>query len=235
MRKIIGRSLGVVLLIVFLSTSVWGATQDFKGTINGNTITAGTGTLTMSAGKTLTVSESGTIDEAVALSSKAPKASPIFTGDVELAGKVTNATLPAFLAVLSAKQNNVTGDGTFYVIPCNTEVKDQGANYDGAGTFTAPITGGYKFSITNLDISGIAAGHTTLIVQLITSNRTYTLLGIYSNLFTTFGSEMIVSGTADADMDLGDVAYFVVYVTGGAAGKVVDIEAAAVVSGSLTY
>ncbi len=42
-----------------------GASQDFKGTINGNTITAGTGTLTLGAGLTLTG------DETIAISAKA--------------------------------------------------------------------------------------------------------------------------------------------------------------------
>lgn len=69
-------------MLFCLYGSAVAATQDFKGTINGNTVTAGTGTLTMSAGKTLTVSETANIDEAVNLSSKAPKASPTFTGTV---------------------------------------------------------------------------------------------------------------------------------------------------------
>lgn len=71
-----------IILIIAIASPGWSATQDFKGTINGNTITAGTGTITMSAGKTLTVTESGSFDEAVNLSSKAPKASPTFTGDI---------------------------------------------------------------------------------------------------------------------------------------------------------
>jgi len=48
----------LIIGILLVAVSVWGATQDFKGTINGNTITAGTGVLTMSAGKTMTVDES---------------------------------------------------------------------------------------------------------------------------------------------------------------------------------
>ena len=50
-----------VVALLLLVSSAWGATQDFKGTINGNTITAGTGTLTMAAGQTLTVNSDGTI------------------------------------------------------------------------------------------------------------------------------------------------------------------------------
>ncbi len=61
-------------------------TQDFKGTINGNTITAGTGIVTISAGKTITATQDTTLDEAVAMSSKAPKASPTFTVGVGIGG-----------------------------------------------------------------------------------------------------------------------------------------------------
>ena len=59
MKKIFG----VMLVLSFFTVNSWGATQDFKGSVTGS-------------GGTLTV------DETAALSSKAPKANPSFTGNV---------------------------------------------------------------------------------------------------------------------------------------------------------
>jgi len=56
-----------------------------QSTLNGLTHTAATTGFTLAGGttsKTLTVSADTTLDEAVSMSSKAPKASPVFTGDV---------------------------------------------------------------------------------------------------------------------------------------------------------
>lgn len=60
-------------------------TQDHKGSTNGVTTQAEVLGFTITGGatpKTLTVTASGSIDEAVALSSKAPKAAPAFTGQM---------------------------------------------------------------------------------------------------------------------------------------------------------
>jgi hypothetical protein len=54
-----------------------------------------------------------------------------------LDGIISNV-LPAFLAVNATTRNNVTGDGTVYTVPFDTEVFDQGNNFAG-NTFTAPI------------------------------------------------------------------------------------------------
>lgn len=58
-------------LVLFIAATAWSAGQDFKGTINGNTITAGTGTVTITAGKTITATQNATLDDTVTLSKKA--------------------------------------------------------------------------------------------------------------------------------------------------------------------
>ena len=73
------KTVTLVMLALFFSTLSWGASQDFKGTINGNTITAGSGTVTMSAGKTLTVTQTTSLDEAVSMSSKATQTNSAWT------------------------------------------------------------------------------------------------------------------------------------------------------------
>lgn len=60
---------------------------------------------------------------------------------------VTLSTIPAFGAYVSADIPNVTGNGTAFVVPFDTEIFDNLNNYNNAtGVFTAPQTGRYHFS-----------------------------------------------------------------------------------------
>ena len=143
-------------------------------TINKLTITqpATGATLTIADGKTLTATQNTALDEAVAMSSKAPKASPVFTGDVTLAGKVTNTTLPAFLAFNSVTDANQTGAGAIVVVDFDTEVFDLGNNF-AADVFTAPVTGKYHFDV-QVNLYPITSAMTAFYLRLVTTNRTYT-------------------------------------------------------------
>ena len=62
-------------------------------------------------------------------------------------GEVTFPLTPAFFAYVNTTITNVTGDGTNYTIIYDTEVFDQGNNFNlGTSTFTAPVTGKYQFN-----------------------------------------------------------------------------------------
>lgn len=139
-----------------------------------------------------------------------------FTKDA--AGEVINPTQPAFLAQLSTKQNDVTGDGTLYTIVCDTEIKDQNSDY-AAGTFTAPVTGVYHF-YGQVHISGLAGGNTTGYIQVSTSNRDYLVFLV--SAIGVLGASAVISVNAIADMDAGDTAVLKVSIDGGT--KVVDID-----------
>ncbi len=88
-------------------------------------------------------------------------------------GEMTNATQPMFSAYRSSAATNVTGDGTYYTVIFNTEVFDQGGNYNNAtGIFTAPIAGRYFFT-AQVMMNVLSSGHTGCSIKIITSNKTF--------------------------------------------------------------
>lgn len=188
----------------------------------GLTFTAAAVGFTIAGGttsKTLTVSADATLDEAVAMSSKAPKASPIFTGDVTLSGKATNATAPSFLVTENASQANVTGDGTVYTVLFSTEIFDKGGNF-ASNTFTAPVTGKYQLS-GNIEFSGLLAGHNPISISLVTTARTYRFDKYFISGVNTF-SIISMPFAVLVDMSLNDTAYLTVTVSGST--KVVGVN-----------
>ena len=72
------------------------------------------------------------------------------------AGEITEPLQPAFLATVTSQISNVTGDGTLYVLVWDAEVFDQGSNFDGTSTFTAPIAGRYLFEVC-VGVGGITS------------------------------------------------------------------------------
>lgn len=89
---------------------------------------------------------------------------------IDTSGRATNAAQPAFLAFLSASVTNVTGNGDRYTIAANTEVFDQGGNYNNSTfTFTAPVTGRYYF-FANAQVDNLSASFTTTQIVIEPSN-----------------------------------------------------------------
>ena len=140
------------------------------------------------------------------------------TGSIESLALMTNLYQPAFNALLTDTQSNVTGDGTAYDIigAIWTEIVDQGSNFSD-GTFTAPVTGIYSLA-ANVYLQELTAAHTKAEVYVITSNREYALY--YSGASPLTGSNML-SGAIIADMDINDTAFLRVTVSNGT--KIVDI------------
>ena len=134
---------------------------------------------------------------------------------------------PAFLAWLTNVEANVTGDGTNYTWGTTgmTEIFDQNADFNAAGTFTAPVTGRYSF-ISRLRIGGIAA-QTQFITQIITSNRAYSYyVGNPGNMKDS-GNALTGEISCLADMDAADTALLRTQVCGGAKGISISASTAA--------
>ena len=132
--------------------------------------------------------------------------------------EVTMPLQPAFLVYPTSNQANVTGNSTAFTCVYGTEVYDIGSNF-ASNTFTAPITGKYIFTVSNL-FSGLTSSAATYNLNLVTSNRTYLVV---HNATGNMAGTMHKMFTVVADMDASDTAY--VRVTGvGESGDVWDWE-----------
>lgn len=150
------------------------------------------------------------------------------TALIDSSNRYTNTSQPAFSARASA-QNDVTGDGTTYTIIFANEIFDQGNNFDGTSTFTAPVTGKYQFNV-HFSLTGIVAGMTGLDAYITTSKRTYYVL--HSDVVSfSQGASCRFTSSVLADMDAGDTCVAKLQVSGGS--KVIDIEAVSYFQGFL--
>ena len=125
---------------------------------------------------------------------------------------------PAFLAEAPIA-TNVTGDGTTYTIVFSTEDKDQGGDFDGTSTFTAPVTGPYWLSAV-VHAVGITASETDFRLELVTSNETLRMW-LFNPTGIDNGGSLMVCASHMFYMDAGDTAHVVLRVLNGA---IVDIH-----------
>lgn len=136
------------------------------------------------------------------------------------AGEVTQPLQPSFLVTAPSNPTNVTGDGTLVDIEYDTEIYDQGNDFNtGAFTFTAPVSGRYFLQI-NVEVVGttLAAGHTSCAAFIVTSNRNYR----NTSYVTSFNTVNIQAVSAIADMDANDTAKGQILCQGGT--KVVSVN-----------
>lgn len=134
------------------------------------------------------------------------------------AGEINYPLQPAFLVYLNTTVTDVTGDTTAYTVIYDTEVFDQNGDFDLAtGTFTAPITGKYRFDGYGNLIGGTSIGANGIQIRLATSNNTFRATPqLPTN--TTAGASPI---SALCDMDAADTAVLQLFAT-DSGGKVDD-------------
>lgn len=154
------------------------------------TLNSGTGTIGLStdasattvnlatgaAAKTVTLGSTNTTSSLALKYGTADFSLASATGNVMVAqdtGEITYPLQSSFLAYRSADVANVTGDGTVYTCTFNTEVFDRNSDYNnGTYTFTAPVTGLYRFDL-NIGAGTLGAAHTIGLIQLVTTGRTF--------------------------------------------------------------
>lgn len=121
------------------------------------------------------------------------------------AGEVTMPYQPAFLATHTADQLNGTGDSTALTLNFTTEIFDQNADYDGTNTFTAPVTGRYVLSSTNV-ATDLGAAHTASNYVLVTTHRNYQFI-CNPGVTRTVGNANSFSIDSLCDMDATDTVF----------------------------
>ena len=148
---------------------------------------------------------------------------------MDSAGAITQVLQPSFLVTAPSNTADVTGDGSSHTMECDTEIYDQGADFNsGSFTFTAPVTGRYLLS-ANCEWTGGGSVVTEAQFAITTSNRQY---------INHIHDAEIVQRTQHisviADMDAADTATVVLTITGGT--KTIEVQNSATTawfSGSL--
>ena len=138
-------------------------------------------------------------------------------GKFTISASGTPSPTCAFEAYLSSTQNAVTGDGTNYVIPFDTELYDIGNDYSNP-TFTAPVDGIYLFN-WHMSATGFGVSNTGMNTYLNTTKQdvqSFNWLAI-----TPIGTPFAHTGSAMILLSAGDTASVVLYV--GGSGKNINV------------
>ncbi len=132
-------------------------------------------------------------------------------------GNWLNTTRSAFLATHTTGDANATGNGAIFTVGSGNalvEVFDQGNDFVTSGTFTAPVTGRYFFTFT--DLTSVNTISTVTGARIVTSNRSY----LQSLQLAANANNQSASITIFADMDSADTATAAIRVDGNAGNTV---------------
>lgn len=135
-------------------------------------------------------------------------------------GERTLPIQPAFLSVVTSTITNVTGSSGTYSVVFGTEIFDQGGDFSST-TFTAPITGRYRFEVCTL-LGGVTASHTGGSYRLNVSNDLILWQIDVGSYLSATNSKCPLYVTTLIDMDASDTAKFDLALRGGA--QSIDIE-----------
>lgn len=154
---------------------------------------------------------------------------------VTTGGSINYPLQPCVFAYLASTASNVTGDGTIYTVLWDTELFDQGSNFNtGTSTFTAPVTGKYMVTIAT-QLLQLTASHTLIESKIVvagTSANTYTLFSL-SGTARDSNNNLIITNSLLIPMTATDTLTTTMQATGGT--KVVDIFGSAVGSSVSIY
>jgi hypothetical protein len=149
------------------------------------------------------------------------------------AGQVLLPRQPAFLAVVTATQSNVTGDGTVYTVIFDSEIQDIGGNYNTAtGTFTAPVAGTYFFTAA-INMTGINVGHSSGIMDIVVNGTTFYHGNGGGPFQQSDGNNLDWMATVAVPLSAGNTVTSTINIAGGA--KVVDVLGTVAVGQRVTH
>ena len=145
-------------------------------------------------------------------------------------GVFTQYPLPcSFHAFLPATVAGATGAGAVFTLGTTTvltERFDSGVNFVPAGTFTAPVTGTYSFTVRWV-FGSLAASNDDLVCDIVTTGTTYEVTRLNIDAISNPANEAAVTGTVLVQMTSGDTATFTATETGGGAASVDVVGSAA--------
>lgn len=147
------------------------------------------------------------------------------------AGERTMPLQPAWLGRLPSNETNETGDGTTYILGDTdvgvavTEIYDQSGDFtpgsSNGATFTSPVSGIYYLNC--LWRIGSIGTTTDILMNLITSNRTYETIQCTGAGVVSGGGIWEFTSSVTGELDAGDVAR-TSFVANGAGGLTVGIR-----------
>ena len=175
-----------------------------------------------------------TVDEAIARYSGTSGALQGYTSGgptVSDTGVMLKTAQPAVLAYENATNTNITGAGTLADLSFNTEIFDQGSNFDNP-TFTAPVTGRYLF-IANTKMEGITTAMTRAGMWCVTSNRNWIWEGVSPTAVDDVYNNCAFSFSGIADLDASDTLKMQIVIYNGA-DDTADQAGAATLQSSLS-
>ena len=134
-------------------------------------------------------------------------------------GAITKPLQPGFFSHLSGTSSNQTGDGTLYLITCDTEIFDNNDDHSN-GVFTDPVTGIYSFT-GGISLGGLTTSHTILDGFIADNSHNFYQFNLDAGNVYNGGSNLYLPVAAIIKMDSGDTASIKIVVSEGS--KVVDV------------